>query len=1529
MESKNRPSPRRARHQDKRQRAIQTTTWRARNSKLSRQRSVTTILCYLKLGLTQNLTSPQSLGFHALAGDAKVRLTPKWSPPPPPTASLLTIASRKAIIAAAGPDALIIASTDSVRKAFGNDKNGDSEVRPFDAEIKIPMPARISHLAFTADEQFLIMSAEKGGGLAIYETQTLLQGSDKSAFEINTSGESVKMLVPNPMAELAEFCAVVTTNGRLLMASLKEKALAQGPNGPVLRANVTSVGWSTKGKQLVAGMADGTIAQMAPDGTEKAALIPRPPSLGDSHVASVTWLENNLFLAIYNENTGSPPNSDYFVITRNAPKGETPTFEFRKLTDPVMPYGNDAAPQYVILRVRDYPPAIQELLIVSSSVSDQLGLLTKAKAPLTTDRPADEITSVFTMTEFADDSRRAALPSDENLNDTFPIGVALDLSSKDKIYKPVPADEEIEFSPGPVPAAWALNNDGILAAWWMVYYDAVRQGTTYSGMAALQSEPTSKSSAPASTTSAFGSEPPSTPFRSSSAFSTAAPALASSTAVSNPFGVATTTPGPSFGAPAFGATSGLGAKPAFGQSAGLGNKSSPWASASSGAAPAFGSHGFSSSAAPTTGGATSGKVFGSSAASGGSTAGSGFAGLAGQSSGFASLGGNNKGMSAFSQPSSSPFGASSGGPSAFGGGNQSVFGQSTGTGVFGSQQASSGLSSNPVGSTVGSAPFILRSTFEADPISANDNEKPSGKSGFNLGGISLSLGDEASKPAEVNETTDENMGVATPVEPEKPKSQFGQPQESTTPSSTPAPSKFFSAQDTTPKANPFEGPATTSNVFGTAKLQPSVSKPNPFAQAEMDTPKSRSGLFGSTFGEGGDKPKANLGLFGSVSGGSAEKPNPFLSTTTANKPGATQGGDIPLPPDTTSKAAYPFGDSSQSSIASTKTTEDNKKATESVGDAPLPPDFLAPKGQSGPDGARAPPPLPKDDSPVPEDAPLPPDFVTKPKPDSKSLFDPPAAPTVPESPDDDLSEDYTDEGDGSEVGEEEDGDDDGGDEEDGEGGSEGSGVDVAKDLSSGSVDAGRNSGITPQSSFGGMGGSTFSLISNPDAAQPARRSLFGEQPRAAPFGGNAPTLPKPTVTSPGSPSPVRSAVPARVVGESSRSVSAPGYGKSISSRIQPKEDPNVALQKEAQKRQEEQQQRLEDEEYEQVQALLGSPVEPTLDIGEFNAFNSVTADAHASTVAAQVEALYRDMNGMLVTLGLNARALAGFIKGHEGRRTSDFKSKHDLESPDDWVLCEAEDLNHILDEELASELENGRVQDIDDTWDTCQSILREVPKLRAKRQDLKRILDTVLDPDQAAAIRTMPLSAEQLAQQNELRQAYARTSKLLAEAEDALTMLKTKLASLSGKPSDVPTVDRIMRTIAKMTSSFEKRSGEIDILESQMRKLRMSGSLGPSPSREGSPVVTRTPPSNKRQSLILARSTTHSPSPLRARGSSLNGSTSRAGGPSPRKKISGFNEDDKDAIREKLRNRQTVLDRLRSKLVENGPKVSRMGDAPR
>jgi nucleoporin NUP159 len=194
----------------------------------------------------------------------------------------MSIASQKGLVAAAGPSAVIVATTESVRKAFAAPRSGDSEIRPFQPQLTLPMPMRISQVAFTADETYLVLSAEDGGGLAVYEVQSLLGGSTQPAFEMPTNSSSLRALVPNPTSEKGELLALVTTDGKLMMANLKERAFVSGANGQVLKESVSCVSWSPKGKQLVAGLVDGSICQMTPEGLNKGE-IPRAPGLDQNH----------------------------------------------------------------------------------------------------------------------------------------------------------------------------------------------------------------------------------------------------------------------------------------------------------------------------------------------------------------------------------------------------------------------------------------------------------------------------------------------------------------------------------------------------------------------------------------------------------------------------------------------------------------------------------------------------------------------------------------------------------------------------------------------------------------------------------------------------------------------------------------------------------------------------------------------------------------------------------------------------------------------------------------------------------------------------------------------------------------------------------------------------------------------------------------------------------------------------------------------------------------------------------------------
>jgi nucleoporin NUP159 len=133
------------------------------------------------------------------------------------------------------------------------------------------------------------------------------------------------------------------------------------------------------------------------------------------------------------------------------------------------------------------------------------------------------------------------------------------------------------------------------------------------------------------------------------------------------------------------------------------------------------------------------------------------------------------------------------------------------------------------------------------------------------------------------------------------------------------------------------------------------------------------------------------------------------------------------------------------------------------------------------------------------------------------------------------------------------------------------------------------------------------------------------------------------------------------------------------------------------------------------------------------------------------------------------------------------------------------------------------------------------------------------------------------------------------------------------------TVEAVIRTISKMTSMAEKRSGDIDVLETQLRKMRLG-----STSREGSPMVTP----QARKSIMLSPDST----PSRNFRQSLTMSTSvmslNAGAKAtpPRKKLSGFSKDEKSGLMEKRARRQAVLSKLKTSVEKRGVNVWNMED---
>ncbi|KAK8089091.1 nucleoporin [Apiospora hydei] len=1434
------------------------------------------------------VVSTETLGFLSIAGDAKVRFTSAWSPAPAQNASLLTIASRKGLVAAAGPDGLTIATTENVRKAFSGPKDGDSEFRSFNPELKLPVPTRICQLTFTADENYLILSAENGGGLAVYNVETLLQGSTNPAFEIPTNGGVAKS--PDTESNAREGGAVRCCHGQGQPphSRYEEQGLCRWEDrpdieGPSQLRRLEYQG-QTAGRWIRRWHNTTDDAHWRLEGHDSQAPIPE-------------WE----LLCLIPGLAGERPILVY----------PCPNFNYQKMTDPVDPFGSPKVPHHTAARLKDFDPNLQDLLVFSSTATPDIGLMSRSKTPLTSEMDAAKITGVFTTTELADDSKRATLPMGESLDSGLPVGTALDLSSKEPVYKPIPTDE-MEQSAGPLPGYWVLNDEGVLSAWWIIYNESIRAGATYRNLVAAEAsapaiaQPAQQNAFGAPST-ASGTQAQPSPFGAASASPFGAPSSLGKPAFGGPSALgaksspwssqpaSSSTGGAAFGSSSFGGQPAASAPkfgtPSFGQQSGIGAKASPWATASTATStPAFGQSGFASAGI---GSATSASPFGSAA--GTSKPSGGFASFANQG-GFAALsnGGAKSGTSIFA--SSKPADSSM---------------------ETNSSTSFPPPSSKPAGASnvFGSHPFKLTSSFQPDP-----NQKA----------------DEGSKEASSGGTSMFGSGFASAIgEAAAPTSPgpFGSKEQSTTPTTTPAPSKFFSQTAPAPSGGGLFGQPSkpTSSIFGAPKVKDEPESPKPLSGVPSAPPPDSTSKTSYPLGESSSSSTASAGSPDSRKS-PEEAPLPPSFPTSKSKPAErlplpsdsppSRGDVIPLPPDpSTNKKVYNV---KFPPLPGEKEEAKAKPKPEASDDAPLPPDPTTNKKVYD-----------VKFQPVPGVASQP-AKPSQPPAKARSVFDrePPKStgmfmfPTNPPPVSDSEEDDESDEGEAEDAS---------------EAGTEGSGVDVAKDLSpppESKDSKDKSPGFTPQSSFDGLGGS-FSTISRPE---PERKSLFGNT------GQGIPTFPQPNPISPRSPSPIRGVIPSRVMGsEQTRSFSAPGMAsqllgvpqrtqsRPISGRESVAVDSHIEQQRKAREKKEaEEAQLLVDEEDERKQELLNASIKPTLTLDEFIA-HAGPAPAADNNIPAQVEAVYRDINAMIDTLGLNGRSLANFIAGHSEAHRHERREKEDLSNSDDWTIGELEDLSRIISRDLAHDLREARITDAEDKVAECQDLLRDLIRDRSKRNDLQKIIHARFDPDQATANRALPLTTEQAGRQGDLRRDLAHFTRLLAETEESLTMLRAKIAAAggaNGKGGPVPTIDAVVRTITKMTAMAEKRSGDVDLLENRMRSLRFASpgtlNFGSSTrSREGSPFST--PKKQLTSSFMFSpdpsfRESTpgHHPRASAMR-HSLSASVASIGGGMfavpPRKKMSGFGEVEKKAVKERRARRAVVLGKVRSAVEQRGPVV--------
>ncbi|OKL55768.1 hypothetical protein UA08_08997 [Talaromyces atroroseus] len=1448
------------------------------------------------------------VGFLGVDKDCNIQFLPTPWPAdalPQPTSSLLTISSTKGLVIGGGPDGLVLATTKSIREAISAKTGSGSKTKPFQPQGQISLPSRPTHVAFCAADSALAVATESHNQIAVYDAASLGTGNPQPQMSIQINGP-VRSLAPNPAPEsesLSSFIALVTANGDLLLADLKTGSLVNGPSGLVFRSGVASVAWSTKGKQMVAGLADGSCIQLDPKGAVKAE-IPRPPALdGNKHVSSISWVENNVFVAVYTPNesedeSGMAPDSDYYVIQRrpNAP------FLYRQLPILCAPFGLKRTPAYQFMtRLSNYDPGLQDALIVSSTASTDVGLITRVTTPF---KDADETsTGIFTTTSVIDDTRRAALPMNEESMETSTIGIGLDLTGTENVIY----DAEKETK-SPLPNIMVLTNEGVLSSWWFLYMKAIEAGLSYkaaSPAGPVQQTPIKASpAAPAVTlTPAQNIQPtfgqPSfgqtgfgtTPQAQSSVFGKpSGPSFGSTSSLGESqkpaFGAPSTfgggtnfssttpskSPGPAFGStgvlgqntPQFGKSSfglGTGSKPVFGQTGGLGGKGfSAFSSTSSGQ---------------------------SSFVTGAAAAGGGFSAFS-KGNGFSSL--------ASSKPSESPF-AQTTGDSPFGKPTQSVFGSPSAQSPFGTTAT---LSDSKPAFGLPSGGFSLGSTFKRDEKSAIDNEpasaKPSGP--FSLGSsFNNLLGNGLNKVSSPAESMDDSEDVsATPSQEKPPKSLFGQPSASFAPQS------------------PVTGTPKASGLFGI----PSQQSTTPLA---AQTSRSTS-IFGGNTAATPLSPLSSLSEKTVVPAVSSEKEKSI---------------EAPLPPDATSRAVYGPGDTSASSNVSKSSYED----------APLPPDFTQ-KDIVPTDPAPLPPDFltkPKDTNKKTiqeEEIPLPPDFLSKPK-EQKSV----AATPVPIK-EESISLPHESEG--------------------SDGDFEDSGEEVTHDFSPPNEPTESESvgfKTSPESSFGGPSlkdstGGLFTKVSLPETQRSplASKPLFGEI--------SQPNIPPPELRSgaksPRSPSPVRPGARRGFLRpEQTRSTSAPIgpgtiYGnlgqtpaKPPASRFEEPlnqrdlidEEESKATMAESRRLASESQHLSSDDEDTLRRGELEQPLHPTPTLDPFIPRQEYSGDTFKPGIPGQIERLYRDINSMVDTLGLNSRSIASHLLHEEENRTADLVGWQETIFSDTPLnildqttsVSDIENIDNLL-EFLGDRLEEQRLKTAYETINECQRLLgHDIFNLRDQCANIQKTLDSYMD---TASIRAQPLSAEQAGLQQDLRKASTAIHSQLTELEQGISLLRARIAdssgtkrSLSGRAATKkPTVEAVTSTIATMMNMAESKSSDIDVLEAQMKRLGVN--IRSSVSREASPISTpvkklgfRVPDTPDSDGGLSAYQTPESASRFQ---SSVNGSARHSRLRSVNLQLDLLSIHDNQGWNTRTRRRKEIVGNLKRAIEERPIRVRTMDD---
>ncbi|KAF1802522.1 hypothetical protein FB192DRAFT_1109428 [Mucor lusitanicus] len=519
-------------------------------------------------------TDVEFFKFQGLVPDAKVSIQqePFDTANYPATVSLLACSNKFGQFVAATKQGFIFGLTKALRTTFYSAKKGEMKQLSDSDKVSVSLTHAVRQIRFSADEKHILIACD-GGNLSVYSTDDI-QSQKENAKPVHTFalGNDVADVRPNPEA-YGNIAAVLYTN--------QQCALIDFTTGNTECTfpldNVTAICWSFKGKQIVCGKSDGGLQHFDIKGAVKDSLaVPEAMSAGhgdeteNRYVCDVLWIENHIFLAMYARKRSSQEDdyiNDGYIINRKPATGTEPVYTRLAEITPI--FSTEGRGNHFYMEtIRGLGNEIRHLIIIANAATSEISVV---------GHDEQDQWATWQLPE----NGLANLPlSPTTSMDTFPVGLALDLTADEKLPAFDPSEKDVAVEPMPI--FYYLNDDGEIGSFHCYNSELARSGgsfKSYSAPAATTATPAAPA-APPSGFSAFGTASTSNndnSFADLLSGKSAAPAAASSSTSSGfggfgGFGSAAGGSIPSFSnlgsapkisaSPAFGSSSGFGAAPA-------------------------------------------------------------------------------------------------------------------------------------------------------------------------------------------------------------------------------------------------------------------------------------------------------------------------------------------------------------------------------------------------------------------------------------------------------------------------------------------------------------------------------------------------------------------------------------------------------------------------------------------------------------------------------------------------------------------------------------------------------------------------------------------------------------------------------------------------------------------------------------------------------------------------------------------------------------------------------------------------------